>query len=554
MKSKHTTIGFLKFYFVVYFLLFHLFSCTRDVKKETSKTVFRYNEKAGISSLDPAKASNLENIWAVNQLFNGLVQMNDSLHIQACIARDWKISNDGLEYTFYLRNDVYFHNDSSFSGGKGRKVTSSDFVFSFSRLLEPTISSATSLLELVNTNRTGSINGFSAINDSVFKIYLKKPYSPFLSILSMKFFSVVPKEAIEFYKDEFRCNPVGTGPFKFKIWEEGTRLVLIKNEQYFESDSRGERLPYLDAVSVSFIKDKETSFMELARGELDMLSGLDAFNPEEVLDTEGKLKPFHQKIIQLQTAPFLKTDYLGFQIDDSLEIVRNSPIRLKKIRQAINYAIDKEKIIRYFRNNYGIPAHQGFLPPALTASIKQKVRGYYYNPEKAMRLLEEAGYANGKGLPEITLNATDGSNPILEFIQAQLSEMGITVKINIEKQSVLSKAVSNNEFLFFKKSWVGDYADPENFMALFYSKNFSPKGFNYFHFSNKKFDELFDRSIREGNDSLRKSLYLEMDQLMMEEAPLVPLYYDQIIRLVSTKVYGLTTNPMNLLDLRKVKK
>jgi peptide/nickel transport system substrate-binding protein len=527
--------------------------CGNPNKEKDPRTVFSYNEIADISSLDPAAATNFENIWAVNQLFNGLVQMNDSLLVKPSIAKSWTISEDGLTYTFQLRNDVYFQDHDIFPNSKGRKVTAKDFVYSFNRLHDPKVSSAMSLLHNIDKENRNTENGFSAPNDSTFVIFLKEPFSPFLGILTMKYFSVVPKEAIDHYKEEFRRNPVGTGPFKMKFWQEGTHLAMHRNPNYFEFEGYS-RLPYLDAVSVTFIKEKETAFMQFLKGEIDMLSGIDAFNPSEVLDTDGKLKAFYKDKFVLQTQPYIKTDYIGILIDENMEKVRTSPLRLKAIRKAINYAFDREKLIKFFHNNLGVPATSGFIPAGLPSYSPSKVKGYHYNPEKVNQLLVEAGYPGGKGLPEITVHTTDNYIQIVEYIQGQLAESNIKMKISTENATVLKTGVSKNEFGMFKKSWVGDYADEENFMSLFYSKNFSPEGFNYTHYKNPDFDKLFEKAKKELNDSVKISLYRQMDQMVMDDAPVIPLYYDQVVRLVKPNIQNLTTNPMNLLNLKAVKK
>jgi oligopeptide transport system substrate-binding protein len=529
-------------------------SCHRTRDREDSRTVFNYNEMNGISSLDPAAASNFENIWAVSQLFNGLVQMDDSLNVKPCIARDYQVSPDGLSYTFHLRQDVYFHDNPCFDGGQGRRVTARDFVFSFNRLFDSRVSSATTLLDKIDRSEKTRRQGFIALNDSTLKIYLKEPFSAFINILTMKYFSVVPAEAIGYYKFDFRRNPVGTGPFVYKIWEEGTKLILLKNPNYFEKDEDQVPLPYLDAVTISFIKDRETAFMELLNGKFDMLSGADAFNTNEVLDKSGNLKELFLKKFYLQKKTFLKTDYIGILVDTSLGNVRLSPLRLKAIRQAINYGFDRTKLIRYLRNNIGKPALSGFIPEGMKSYDPGRVKGYSYDPARVSQLLKEAGFPEGKGLPELTLHVTDNYKEQVEFIQSQLAENHIRVQVSIEKASVLRQAVNRGEYLLFKKSWVADYADEENFMSLFYSHHFTPEGVNFFRFRNDQFDRYYE-TARQENDPVRKTeLYQRMDSLITEEAPVVPLFYDEVIRLVSHRISGLEINPMNFLNLKYVRK
>jgi oligopeptide transport system substrate-binding protein len=530
-----------------------LSTCSDTTTEEDTRTVFNYNEMAGISSLDPASANNTEDIWAVNQLFNGLVQMDDSLKVVPAIAKKWFISDDGLTYTFILRDDVYFHDNKCFEHEKGRKVTPKDFVFSFNRLYDPRVSSAVSFLSNIDRSEKTNYKGFTAPDDSTFVIYLKEPFSAFLSVLTTKYFSVLPYEATEMYGQDFRRNPVGSGPFKFKLWEEGTKLVLLKNDHYFEFEG-SNRLPYLDAVTISFVKDRETAFMELLNGKYDMLSGADAFNINDVLDKNGNLQPVYAEKFDLQKSTFLKTDYLGMLIDDNMELVKKSPLRIKALRKAINYGFDRVKMVKYFRNNIGYPATAGFIPNGLPSFNDKIVKGYTYNPEKVRQLLIEAGYPDGKGLPEITLHTTDNYLEQTEFIQSQLAENNINIKISVDKASVLRQAVASCEYNFFKKSWVGDYADEENFMSLFYSKNFAPVGSNYTHYKNPDFDILFEKVIREQNREVKSTLYQKMDQMLIDDAPIVPLYYDQVIRLVHKNIRDLNTNPMNLLNLKLVKK
>ncbi len=538
--------------FLHFFLALSFFSCSSNYEKQKdSRTVFKYNDmSSGISSLDPAAARSTENVWAINQLYNGLLEMSDRLSVQPSIAKTWKISEDGLTYTFNLHTDIYFHDNEFFENGIGRKVVANDFVYSFNRLLDPIVSSASSLLSNVDMQNQ---KGFEAPDDSTFIIHLVKPFTPFLGILTMKYFSVIPKEVVEHYGADFRRNPVGTGPFKFKIWSEGSKLVFVRNDKYFEFED-GNRLPYLDAVSISFIKDKETSFLSFLQGDIDMVSGIDEINTDKVLTIDGELKDSYKSKFKLQIQPFLKTDYLGFLIDEKLPISKNSPLKIKAIRQAINYGFDRKKMVKYLRKNLGLPATAGFIPPGLPSFNETIVKGYDYNPEKVKELLLQAGYPDGKGLPDISLATTEQYLELAEYIQSQLAEFGITIKIDVQKATVLTDAIANSKINFFRKSWVCDYPDKENFLSLFYSKNWSPKGFNYTHYNNPLFDLLYEKSQSELNDTIRNDYYQQMDQLLMDNAPVVPLYYDEVVRLVQNNISGLSSNSMNLLSLKKTKK
>ncbi|GIV29534.1 MAG: hypothetical protein KatS3mg028_0600 [Bacteroidia bacterium] len=337
-----------------------------------------------------------------------------------------------------------------------------------------------------------------------------------------------------------------------KYWEEGNKLVLIKNPNYFETDNDGNRLPYLDAVSVSFIRDKETAFIEFLNGKLDMLSGADAMNVNEVLDKSGALNKTYASKCYLQKANYLKTDYIGLLVDEKVN--KNSPLLKKSFRQALNYAIDRERLVKYFRNGVGMPAVAGIVPKGFKSFDTNEVKGYRYNPDKVKELLKECGYPNGKGLPEITLHITEDYKEQASFLQSQWKEFNIPIKISIEQPSVFRQATLLFQYEMFRKNWLADYIDEENFFALFYSKNFAPVGFNYTHFKNVDFDLLYEKVLRTTDEKEKIKLYREMDKILIDEAPVIPLYYDEIVRLVSHKVKGLNVNPINVLELKYTQK
>ena len=528
---------------------FLCYSCS-SFDREEGKSVFRYNEAANISTLDPAFAKDQAITWAANQLFNGLVQLADQMKIVPCIARSWNISESGLEYVFHLRNDVSFHESKAFSDGKGRRVIAGDFVYSFRRIIDPAVASPGVWL-FNNLDRSMGIHAFEAPDDSTFIIHLAKQFPPFLSLLSMQYCAVVPHEAIELYGPDFRRNPVGTGPFRFKMWKEGVKLVLLKNETYFEYE-RGVRLPFLDAVAITFVPDKQTAFLEFIKGNLDLMSGIDPTYKDELLTGEGRLQAKYLSRINLITQPYLNTEYLGFMVDASNKSIKGS-ITDKRIRQAINLAFDRSKMIRYLRNNIGVPGCQGITPKGLPSFDSSRIY-YDYDPAKARQLLASAGFPDGEGLPPITLTSTADYLDICKYIQHQVSSIGIVLKIEVSPPAAVKEMKSEAKLPFFRASWIADYPDAENYLAMFYSRNFCPNGPNYTHFSNKEFDLLYEKSMASIDDLVRYTYYRQMENIMMEESPVVVLYYDQVLRFVQKNVHGLGSNAMNLLTLKYVKK
>jgi len=313
-------------------------------------------------------------------------------------------------------------------------------------------------------------------------------------------------------------------------------------------------LPYLDGVVITFLKDAETSFLQFIDGKLDMVSGIAAMNPREVFTPNGSLKEEFKSKMYLQRTPFIKTDYLGFMIDSTRKNVEKNPLRNKWVRQAINYAINRDELVKYMRFGVGIPATSGFIPPFLPCCKNNKVTGYNYDPDKARILLAQAGYPNGKGFPDIDLRVSSEWESLAIAIQGQLQKVGVKVNVMREQPAVLAECVTSGQCYFFKKSWVGDYPDGENFLSLFNSKNFSPQGVNYSHYSSPAFDELYDKALSERNDSTRFADYKKLDEMVMDAAPVVPLYYDEVIHLVNKRIAGLPINSLNMLDLRFVTK
>jgi peptide/nickel transport system substrate-binding protein len=523
-----------------------LISCNGGNQKVDPRSVFKYNSDNGITSLDPAFARTQDNIWAVSQLFNGLVQLDSQLLIAPCIARKWEVTADGLVYRFYLRNDVFFHKDKALKNGSSRNVTASDFVYSFNRIMDEATASPGAWI----FNDKVTANPFVAINDSTLEIRLKKPFPPFLGLLTMPYCFAIPKEAIDKYGKDFGRHPVGTGPFMFSRWNEEVKLIFLKNPNYFEKDN-GQRLPYLDAVAVSFLDDKQAAFLEFLQGNLDFFNGLESSFKDEIIEKDGRLKEKYQSRFTTLVTPFLNTEYLAFLVDDSLPNSLSHPLYDKNLRLAIQAAINKKAIMKHLRNNIGYPADGGFVPKGLPGYSPQKAEDWGYNPTKAKEYLGKSGWAKTK--KPITLYTTKDYLDICLFVQKDLKNIGLDVALEVQPASFLKEEKSNNRLNFFRGSWIADYPDAENYLACFYSPNFSPNGPNYTHFNNKTYDQLFESIFSQTNDSARIEIYHQMEAILLAESPVIPLYYDQSIRLISHRVKNMKNTAANSLDLRRVK-
>ena len=574
-------------------LLILFSSCGRDNSHDEDLKIFKYNESAGILTLDPIYAKDLPHIWACNQIFNGLVAFDDEMNVVPAIAKSWNISDDGKTYTFVLRDDVYFHEDTCFAVKslshrvaespsnfledlKTRKVVAEDFVYSFNRVLDRKLNSSGSwIFANVKSSQQPIANSqqlkyaFYALNDTILKIELAQPFPAFLGILSMTYASVVPHEAVDFYGTEFGRHPVGTGPFKYQYWKEGVKLVFRKNPNYFEKIGE-ERLPYLDAVSISFIIDKQVAFMEFVKGKFDFMSGIDARYKDELLTRDGQLRQEYEDDIYLIREPYLNTEYLAFFLGENDTLGEERSLAL---RQAVSYSIDREKMLRYLRNGIGTPGNYGIIPVGLPGAWEQGTGdweqgvpfsspvpesrsrvpsqsiGYPYNPKKAEQLLKDndlLGY-------ELKLYTTQDYIDIAKFVQSALTEVGLNCKVEEMMPAALREKRANGNLPFFRSSWVADYPDAENYLSLFTTNNFTPQGPNYTHYSNAKFDELYQKSLICNDIEERAKIYHEMDSLMMTEAPVVILFYDEVLRFVNKNVEGLGSNPTNMLNLKKVK-
>lgn len=398
------------------------------------------------------------------------------------------------------------------------------------------------VMQAVKRDSSGKLQILVKGEDSLV-IKLEKPFNPFLSLLANPYCSVIPHEAVEKYGEQFGQHPVGTGPYSMAYWAEGEKLVLRKTEKYFQGY---ENRP--DAIAISFLKDRQAAFLEFMRGNFDFISGIDGSFKDEILNDDGDLKPGYAEKIRMVRRPYLKTDYLGFRLD-----ILPLAYRDKRVRQAMSHAIRRKAMIKYLRKGIGIPALHGFLPKG-SRGFHQDFESRDQDLGKARKLLAEAGYPFGKGLPEITLMTSPANQELAEFLQHDWAEAGIPVKVEIAPAAVNAEKTGNGQVMLFRKSWVADYSDDENFYLLFYGPNTSPAGPNYSGIDNKTIDSLYLAALKPADEKSRKALYMQIENILNEEMPVIPLYYDEAVFFVQPYIKGMTGNPMNLPVMKMINK
>lgn len=517
--------------------------CNSHGPKNENKLVFTMNIFSGITTLDPAFAKDQSAIWTTHQIFNGLVKLDHHLQPMPDLARSWEISADLKTYTFHLKQGVYFHNSPQLNF-KSRAFNAHDFLFSFQRVMDPEVASSGAW---IFNDKVDSLLPFEAPNDSTFIIRLRKPFAPFLGLLSMPYASVVAKETVN--HDQFSTHPVGTGPFQVFEHGPGEALILHKNPRYHETDSQGVQLPYLDAVKITFIPDRSSEFISFLAGNLDFINGLDAAYKDKLLDKNGNLQPALREKINYLKSPYLNTEYLGFSMSEKCPLAYRNPL----VRKAMACGFDRGNMLKYLRNNIGIPGTGSMIPPGLPGFDSSLMEANRFQPQLAEKLLQEAGYPNGKNLPKIKLWTNPTYLDLCLFLQDSWKKLGIPVEVESMPPAQLRKAIKSGEAAFFRASWIADYPHCENYFQLFFSKNFSPQGPNTTHFSNPLYDQFFQEYSQLSQQLESEKMASKLQKFIIQESPVIVLYYDQVVRFSQKKWEGLEPNAINLLELSHVR-
>lgn len=522
---------------IIFIFLFSFFGCTKE--REEGIKVFHHFSPSKIATFDPIQISDVYSHDQAGKVYEALYEYHPfkrpyELMPNLALAMP-KVSGDGLQYEIKIQSGIRFQDDPAFPSGKGRELKIDDLLYSIKRLADPkNLAKGFWILDgkikglnewrekhkkTEKTDYNEVIEGMRKIDDYTVLFTLTKPFPQFIYALAMGQTFVVAKEAVDHYGEEFMNHPVGTGPFVLEK-NEPHRLTFLKNpnfrEKYFPSENPEEdkkRIPFLDKITVDIIVETQPRWMNFQKANLDFIFvPSDSF--QEVVGTDGELKPELKKMgVQMSVDPLMDVTYSAFNMENKL-------FQNKKLREAISLAYDREEENKLFYNGTGILA-QSVIPPSMKGYEEDfKNPLVKYNLEMAKKLLAEAGYPGGKGLPEISLEVTNATTARqqAEHFALNLKRIGVKIKPVINTWPELSNKAHKSQFMLLSMAWLADYPDAENFLALLYCPNKSP-GSNAASYCNPEYDKLYEKAVIMQDSPERTKLYEELNHFVAREIP-----------------------------------
>jgi oligopeptide transport system substrate-binding protein len=480
-------------------------------------------------SLDPPNCYESEGIQVARQIWDGLFDYDSkTLKLVPKLCEKWEVSNDGLVYTFHIKKGVKFHD--------GSPLTAEDFVYSWTRAV--LAENATALgyhlspikgYDACANGSATTLEGVKALDDLTLQVTLSYPYADFVTTLGHVVFYPVKKADIEKWGQDYTKHVNGTGPFKFVEWIDDQHINLVRNDDYY-----GEKAK-LDAVEYKIIADDNTAMLEFKAGNLEFTMIPVGKIKSTIEDPKYKDSCF--------TSPMLGINYYAMNMN--FPLFRDNP----KLREAMNYAIDRENICKVLYEGVPTPA-TGLVPPGIPG-FQENAAPYTYDPKKASQLLAEAGFPNGEGLPtfKFGFNTGSGHEILGEAIQADLKAIGIEMDIEgYEWGTMLDKAKSG-ELTFYRYGWSADYPTMDNFLyPLFYSKSAD----NYAEYNNPEVDKLLDEARATINDEERIAKYREAEKMIINDNAFLLIYFYGLRRVIQPYVKGFELDAMDNYTLNNV--
>jgi len=464
-----------------------------------STSVYRRPLGTEPATLDPARIADIYGRSVAQQIFDGLVEFDQTLTIAPALAQYWKASRDGLTWTFTLRKGVRFHN--------GREVTADDVVFSLSRLVDPKVKSTAADLFMniqgaqpFRDGRAATVRGLTAVDPSTVRIVLDEAPVPFVTMLAIGHAKILPRDLVTQQGEAFGAAPIGTGPFRFERWDRHKEIVLGANPDYFAGAPRIARIVY----RIFPDEGAGAMFDEFKRGRLED-------SPVPMQDYPKLLTSGSWMHVK---RPMFSVRFLGFN-------TRVKPWSDPRVRQALTYALDREAIVQEATRGRFVLA-RGILPPG-TLGYNPRLTGYAYDPARARELLTQAGFPEGRGLAPLTVCATVKLEPEHSLMTRYLAAVGVKTEFRyVSDWTQFQKLLTDGQCPSFQYAWFADVPEPDNFLnKLFHSK--SPR--NYTGYANPQLDEILMRARTDRDDPRRVELYRRAEQMVLDDAIVIPFFH-----------------------------
>ncbi|MCC5931944.1 MAG: ABC transporter substrate-binding protein [Cyclobacteriaceae bacterium] len=532
--------------------------------------VFRLNESEYIKNLFPHNITDAYSYRVAQQIYEGLFKFDvENLDVVNNLCESWEVDENLTRYTFTLKKGVMFHDDPCFENGKGREMTAADVAYCFTRLCTKSQNNQNfaTLTEIIKgaskyyeASKSGlspvfEIEGIKVIDKYRIELSLNEPNALLIVHLARPGCYIYPKEAEEAYGLDMRIHTVGTGPFYLSNVDEDISLILKRNENYHQADQYGNPLPYLNALSITFIKDKKSELFEFRKGNLDMIYRLPTEFIIEILEESISGARGEYSQFDLQRSPEMMTQFISLNHQGKIFSDIN-------VRKAFSFAIDRSKILDFVLNGEGYgPGVHGITPPGYNKYDIEDIAGYSLNIDSAKYFLQLAGYPGGKDFPKLQyFFNTEGERQthVAVELQKQLKDhLNIDIELISMPFAQLLEKSFKGDYDILRAAWVADFPSPENFLWLFYSKDVAknPDEASYpniARYINKNFDRLYDAALKAPSLDEANRLFKLAEQNLMKDAPVIVLWYEEGYRLVQNYVRNFPNNPMQYRDFSNV--
>ncbi|MBI2258932.1 MAG: ABC transporter substrate-binding protein [Flavobacteriia bacterium] len=525
---------------------------------------FRFMSTEKITSLFPLATSDVYNQRLSSQIFETILKIDFRKNkVVPHLAESYHISPDAKKFTIKMKEGIYFQDDDCFSGGSGREVNAEDVKFmldfacsglkinEMSWMLVDKIKGAKEFNKKSKiTLPDGGVKGIQVVDDKTITIELVEPFVSFEKILTHSSLSLFPKEAWETYKHGIKKHPVGTGPFQLSEFASD-KVVLNRNSNYWRKDDFGNQLPFLEKVILTYVNDKKSELFAFRKKEIDLVLEIPVDEIDNVLGTLQEAQAGKTVKHKIDSKNSLSSTYFGFAHDVA-------PFNDLKVRQAFNLAIDRKAIIDKNLKGEGYPALNGFVPQ-IEGYTTERVKGFRTNISKAKQLMAQAGYPEGKNFPAIELyvNSKEGSS-VYMMAKGVLDQLNANLNLNLQLKlcslEERDKAINEKKALFWRGGWIADYPDPENFLSLFSSEHVGGNSMtmNQMKYISQEYDRLLNMAMKERNSKIRNEFFIKCDQLLIDDAVIMPLLNDDFITMINSKIKNFETNSMEGLDFSSI--